>query len=303
MGHFKSPIWNSSIALSAEVIENSGASGIARLQVAAGLLGLLCGSQFSQAAWGAQSSNCSAAKLAAGGATTVGGAFADQAKPSFSNARSAFMNDTIWYSCTLHVENLSMPFRYDPAFVDGKKLMSANNRNWSGEVLPSEVFPSKLVEMHEEDPEYRIEKKKQLSNLPDVFDSSEMVVSKNVLNVFDKFDMGKAQFHPISLYSDDGNLLSDHFFIWNFGNIKETILPDASKNLDENRLSTGTTYRPPMRGLEGYVAVTADALDGPSIWVDPRVRRTLFATGQLVESLNAAGLDKYFQFRQCRIVS
>ncbi len=212
------------------------------------------------------------------------------------------MTGTIWYTCTLYGDALSLPFRYDPDFVDGEKLQSVDNRNWAGEVLPREAFPAKLVEPHEEDPEYRVALKQRLASLPDLFDSAVVVVSKRVVDVLSRFDMGQGHFYPMSLVSERGDPLPGEFFAWNFGNTKPTILPGQSANLQENRLRSGTLYRPPMPGIEGHVAVSASALAGPDAWVEWRMRQTLFVTGGVADALSTAGLSEAFRFAEARIV-
>ncbi len=213
------------------------------------------------------------------------------------------MSDTIWYTCTTYLsDHQHLPFLRDPDFVDGEKLQSVDNRNWAGESLPRDAFPAKLVEPHEEDPEYRVVMKQRFAALPDLFDSAMVVVSKRVVDVLSRFDMGQGHFYPMPLISEHGDPFPGEHFAWNFGNTKPTLLPEQSASLQENRLRSGTLYRPPMPGIEGHVAVSESALAGPDAWVEWRMRQTLFVTGGVFDALSEAGLAETFRFTEAQVI-
>ena len=54
--------------------------------------------------------------------------------------------------------------------------------------------------------------------------------------------------------------------------------------------------------LGGLMAVSAAALGGPDVWVDPTLFKSVFVSGRLGDALDEAGLRKAFRLYRSRVV-
>jgi hypothetical protein len=52
---------------------------------------------------------------------------------------------------------------------------------------------------------------------------------------------------------------------------------------------------------DDQLAVSPAAFDGPDVWVDPLLFKSVFLSGALGDALDAAGLRRAFDLFRCRV--
>ena len=169
-------------------------------------------------------------------------------------------------------------------------LAGANDR---GDVLPREAFPPRIffqpgaTERHYKRGDFFI-----ANALP--------VVSGAVAEVMSQFNLGQASLHPVPVLKRDKetSIEGDWFFL-NYGNVKHVFLPEQSREV--RRIETTDYWTMPINPKDGDVAVTADALKGPDIWVDPRCRKVFYVSEALASAIRARKLSNHF-FVKCAVV-
>jgi hypothetical protein len=85
----------------------------------------------------------------------------------------------------------------------------------------------------------------------------------------------------------------------NFGNAKSTVIPDKSQAI---RPGPQNRYNLPATTKDDDVAVSAEALQLPDIWVDPQLWNNFFVSDRLRGALRKAKADKGFMLVRCRVV-
>lgn len=92
------------------------------------------------------------------------------------------------------------------------------------------------------------------------------------------------------------------YYCLNFGNTTTAFLPEMSECINRPYDHSDIWS---LKGKidEGAVAVSANALKGPDIWIDTRMVRAFFLSDRLVQALKAAKLTRSFGLRRCRVVS
>ncbi len=173
-------------------------------------------------------------------------------------------------------------------------------RNWRGEPLPREAFPTRIFGWSE-DPENEYEKYGGLENLPHMLRTFGVALSEQAAHIFRQFDLGKASLYPVELYRNDRKTLFDLRYEINFGNVKSGYLPAISPATVPRSALIGGYYVPyPSRNDD--IVLAQNVLSGPDLWVDPLVADAFFVSGALAKALNEAGMQSDFNFMRCRIV-
>ena len=173
----------------------------------------------------------------------------------------------------------------------------------AGQPVHADVSPTRLTKISEASGGRRSGR----SRLPHLFHSSDLwFVSETVKTVLDGFDLGSAQLSRAELFENDGTSIDQSFYWLSPGNPQATFSRERSPAVLENDLIYGGTL--PARSLasffafqDGDVNVSAKALDGPSIWVEPRFISTFFVLGRVVEALREADVANDFHFRRAEL--
>lgn len=194
--------------------------------------------------------------------------------------------------------NVTSPDFSDPA--DRKAVLEMVR---TGQSTPPEARPFRLTKASETSGGRRSDR----SRVPHLFHASDLwFVSEAVKSVLDGFDLGSAQLSHVDLFENNGTSIDQGYYWLSPGNPQTTFLRDRSPAVLENDLIYGGTL--PARSLasfsafqDGDVSVSAKALDGPPIWVDPRFISTFFALGCVVEALREADVANDFHFRRAEL--
>ena len=129
------------------------------------------------------------------------------------------------------------------------------------------------------------------------------VVSQEMKDVFEQFDLGKTSFYPTKLYEHNRKteVAGTHYCI-NFAEVKNSFLPQHSPEVKKPYASVDY-YNLEGWMDEGMVAVSGDALDGVDLWLEGSLRQSLFFSDRLVSALKDAKLTRRLSLRKCKIVT
>lgn len=179
-----------------------------------------------------------------------------------------------------------------------KRLRAGSARNQSGRPLGKEWFCDETHSM--ETPHVPLS---HLSIAGGLF----VLVSPDLRAVLEQADIGSGNFYETTFFEKGGTqqLPYKHSY-WNFGNCKDTLLPDRTPGLkpitiDETSSMYGK-YSKPFMLKDGMICLTQDCLKGADVWVEDKLRGTFFLSNALVKKLQANGLDGDFPLTRCRIV-
>ena len=202
-----------------------------------------------------------------------------------------------WVSLAMRNAGLNMSLGPDLEVWDEDRIIEAKRRNERGEPLSAEWFPTELYAW-EDAPWFRPER------LGDIFFADAYwVVSEKAASVLRQFDLGRGALYPVTIYQKDRKTPVDHqYYCINFGNVKDTLLPEHSPGIKPTRSVKGLySLRPTVKN--GDIAVSSAAVDRPDIWIEPRLRLAFFVSNALGRALKAAKASKNFGLRKCRLVA
>ncbi len=173
-----------------------------------------------------------------------------------------------------------------------------------GELIPDDLFP-KVIEN-----QTRIARTKQNwvpgRRLPHFFFHDLFCVSNEAITVLRDADLGAAQMAPVRFFGKGMvDEVEEPVEVLMPCNPKTAFLHEASPKVMARLQGIPALTRAPQAKAdlaEDDVAVSAAALEGPEVWVDPTYRRTCFFSGRLVDALRAAGLAEDFRFRRTRVI-
>ncbi len=124
------------------------------------------------------------------------------------------------------------------------------------------------------------------------------LVSETTKSVLEQFDLGQTVFHPLKLLDPTETVptTSEPYYLLNVCNKRsmgnyEALGPEGELHVPLNCLGGGVRYLPNI-GREKELVVVPEAMNGPDIWIDPKVPRILFLSDTLASGLKAAGVDK-----------
>lgn len=202
------------------------------------------------------------------------------------------MTEIVWLSRALADTSIILFFDSDLALGDVAMAVEGTKRNPLGEALGEEYFPKSLRASNETVPE----------RLPDLFVANGYwVVSKKAADVLCQFDLGNGALYPVSVLKQDGTSYPSKYFSWNFGNVKSALSMDQSTNLRTFGVA-GRIWNLPWVLKDDDIAVTAETLAGPDVWVDPTLFKSLFVSKRLGSALHEASLNKAFKLYRSRVV-
>lgn len=169
-------------------------------------------------------------------------------------------------------------------------------RNKAGEPLTADCFPKQInIDPNPDHPD-RFTKTRHL------FHGDHWYVSDECASVLRAVGLGNGALYPVDFRQKDRiTPVPGQYYSLNFGNTKRAFVPSQSKNVRESPYSKGRYQLYPI-AVDGDVAVTAAALDGADIWIDPDLGLAFFVSERLARALRASGCDKRFKLRRCRVV-
>ena len=179
-----------------------------------------------------------------------------------------------------------------------KKRIKTSARNRFGQQLEASDFPLVLHAMG--DP----------PDAPQDFCSVSgqfPMVSPRLAELLRMLDLGNGSFFEAKFYTEDGveRLPWSHAF-WNIGNRKESFLPDKS---GLTRVTSGSPDTPPLelyatKGSlqENEIAVGPESLNGPDVWIEPKVSNCIFFSDRFAQLMQEYGLLHLFDLKPVRLI-
>ena len=129
-----------------------------------------------------------------------------------------------------------------------------------------------------------------------------ILLRRDVAEVFERFDLGRGRLHPIELVDHDGATpISRDYAVLSPGNAIAAFDLERSTGIVATRYYGESHLHIEMRPARErpvYVLKPGFAC-APDVWIDPRVRNSLFLSERLVAALKAEKVDKPFALSRC----
>ncbi len=204
------------------------------------------------------------------------------------------MDNSVWVSFAFTDTKLvTMSFTNDLSETNTNRAIETIKANKLGQPVAREGFPTALWANED-----------GVKAPPPLMDVNGIwVVSEKAAAVLQKFDLGAGGLYPVSLFkADRKTLFGQPYYCWNFGNNKSALSADASLGLRPFGVA-GVTWNFPWTRIEDdSVAVSKTSLEGPDVWLDPLLFKSLFVSGPLGSALKSAGLGDAFRLRRARVI-
>ena len=206
------------------------------------------------------------------------------------------MNDYVWLSRIYHDTQLVLFVDIDVVVDNVDDAIYGQKLNNAGQPVPQELCPKKI---------WGDKDSKPFKRVPHVLlANGQWVVSGRAASVFEKFDLGAGALYPVSegfFQKDKVTPVEGTYFSWIFGNTKDVFLSESSNKIKEPEVP-GLWWDIPWDVEDGDIAVSSAALDGPDVWMDKMLFRSVFLSASLGDALVAAGLQKAFRLTRCKVV-
>lgn len=180
--------------------------------------------------------------------------------------------------------------------VPSKQRLEAHHRHNRGETLERTDFPEAMYVFAENN----------WKRVGDLFTAGSFYAVKGRLaEVLKDFDLGRGGLIEFPIYeADKKTRLPGPFYLLNFGAVKDSFIPEESQKLRPRRTVKDDGYElwATYKLLDGDIAVTPAALEGPDLWFERKLDNRLFMSGRLHDAILAAKVKVKFQFAQARIV-
>jgi hypothetical protein len=193
--------------------------------------------------------------------------------------------------------NLILQMTSDIVTENSQFAVEASKLNKKGKPVPREYCPKEI--WVKKDYKYLND-----SSLPPLFyTSSHWFVSGSVAEILRGHDMGDGALYPVvALKSDRVSRFGGEYYCWIFGNSKSAFLEEQSPDVPEMDGVGRSLCVMPWTMKDDDVAVSADALGSPDVWVDPKLFKSVFFSGGLPEALISVGLKNKFRLCRCRLI-
>lgn len=145
---------------------------------------------------------------------------------------------------------------------------------------------------------------KHRAKLPPLFCTNGFwVISQEVAGILLRFDLGEGALSPVVVLGKDNKTpVEGAWYCWIFGNRKDTLDAESSVNLKVHSPVPDDPWRKlASHPADDDAAFTRDALKGPDVWIETRLKRTVVLSGQLGDALVAAGLRKDLRMTRARV--
>ncbi len=162
-----------------------------------------------------------------------------------------------------------------------------------GQPVPEDMCPTKI---------WGDAGKGYIRRLPNLFNANGYyVVSSKAAEVLRQFELGQGALYPVEIFqSDQTTPVDGKWYCWVFGNSKAGLDVSASKNLKPFGVS-GRRFTMPQPLLDGVIAIRPEVLDGPDVWTDPALFKSVFFSGALADALTNARMESDFRLAFCSI--
>lgn len=178
-----------------------------------------------------------------------------------------------------------------------KKLLDAFGRHRKGERIERTDFPEAMYVFSES----------HWQSVGDLFGAGPFYAVKGKLvEVLKRFDLGDGELIEFPIYQADKKTpLPGPFYLLNFGAQKNSFLPKESRGVKPFftlKKHGVEVWDAGLRPADDDIAVTAAALEGPDLWIEPRLKDTIFMSGRLHYAIVEARIKIDFRFSSARIV-
>ncbi len=195
-----------------------------------------------------------------------------------------------------HRANLQRPMTHD-FILEGRTpyAIECKRRNEAGEELGPECFPQHVFPSADA-------REKQYDSLPDIFFAGSVwVVSTRFANLIRGFDLGAGHLYPVKVTRKDRETVigARPWYCLNFGNRKTAFLIDQSADPGEH---IGDRWMYMSLPRNGDIALSADAIGGPDIWVDTQLFSCIFLSERFGDAINASKMADLFWLQECRVI-
>lgn len=203
----------------------------------------------------------------------------------------------VWY-----IQAISNPLRhrgYVAGNLDGPEMEAIMVRNRR---LVSRARAGHHIDVSEFPSEFQRSNPKSNGKLDlPLWTSNFAHVRADVVETLRRFDLGNTVFAPIRITLPDGAGVNEDFSILSVANPRSTIDKDMSEKLYvghtmRSQLSTDKPVHPSVVALKS-------ALEGPDIWIDPDVLKTVFVNDRLAKALLEQDFGKALQLRRVRVAA
>lgn len=142
-------------------------------------------------------------------------------------------------------------------------------------------------------------------HVPDIFfGCGSWIISERVAEILQRFDLGEGAVFPVSegLYlRDESTRIPGNYYSWVAGSKKAAY--DSGNSVNVRREGNfGPWDLMPWVPSDGDIAVSGAALEGPDVWKDDGLFKSLFLSGPLGNALEAAGLKEALFLYKARVV-
>ncbi len=205
----------------------------------------------------------------------------------------------VWITTTMNGINIQSVLRKE--FGDRwKARRSAEDVEWSGMLRASAQGWKRGETLTEEQigDVWFYNSKAEYHTDPFINGGGYPLVSETTKAVLEQFDLGHTVFHPLKLLDPIETVPTtpEPYYLLNVCNKRsmgnyEALGPEGELHVPLNCRGGGVRYLPNI-GREKELVVVPEALNGPDIWLDPKVPSLLFLSDTLASGLKTAGVDK-----------
>ena len=209
------------------------------------------------------------------------------------------MDQHVWISDFLRHSDLVVMFNSDIAENNVEAAIEGLNLLTPGCRVPRDLCPRRV---------WNDKGRKERKRLPHLsIINGYPVISEAAAAVIGKFDLGGGALYPIdgAFQSDRATPIEGEYFCRVFGNQKHAFQPEESPDKRPFGVKVDGEYRRwnlPIVPKDDGLAVSAIAVEGPDVWVDPLLFKSVFLSSRLAEAVDLAGLGKTFRLFRCRVV-
>ena len=153
-------------------------------------------------------------------------------------------------------------------------------------------------------PKYTLTTRSNLQDRqPDIFrDGNFLIISAVFADVLSQFDLGKTCLYPVEVFEHDRETpVGGYYKLLALGERKRAFRPEHSDQTYQKKLGKHDIWSY-LIVENDTIAVDASALDGPDLWVDPRLIMTFFLSDRLAKALRAAKVARRLKLKSCKVV-
>jgi hypothetical protein len=209
------------------------------------------------------------------------------------------VDQQVWISDFLRQSELVVMFNSDIAENNVEGAIQGLNLLTPGSPVPRDLCPRHVWNEKGRKEPKRLPHLSMINGYP--------VISEAAAAVVGKFDLGDGALYRIdgAFQSDRATPIEGKYFCWVFGNQKHAFQPEESPDKRPFGVKVDGKYlrwNLPIIPKDDGLAVSSTAVEGPDVWVDPLLFKSVFLSSRLAEALDQAGLRNAFRLFRCRVV-